>query len=171
MPLPAALLLQPDCAIKAAWAVFDAVWYLRGYREQLPAIAYSPASLLDHYLQEGARAGHSPSPYFDERYYLACYPEIAALVQAGHFTSGFDHYCEHGHRVGLNPHWLFDDALYASLYEDMTPETLAAHGLHGNYDHYLRAAMAGKAKAMSHENAAGRVAEIAVGLMRKSAIG
>jgi UDP-N-acetylglucosamine--N-acetylmuramyl-(pentapeptide) pyrophosphoryl-undecaprenol N-acetylglucosamine transferase len=54
---------------------------------------------------------------------------------------------------------------------DMTPEKLAATIVDLFADRSKLAAMAGKAKAMSHENAAGRVAEIAVGLMRKSAIG
>jgi UDP-N-acetylglucosamine--N-acetylmuramyl-(pentapeptide) pyrophosphoryl-undecaprenol N-acetylglucosamine transferase len=51
---------------------------------------------------------------------------------------------------------------------EMTPEKLAATVIDLFADRARLAAMAAKAKAMSHENAAGRVAEIAVGLIKKS---
>ena len=138
MPRPAHALLQPDCPVKPAWAVFDRGWYLHHYADARAHCAdAAPEAALDYYLRVGARLGHSPSPLFDEPYYLACNPDVAALVQAGQYGSGFDHYCLHGWR-GVSPHWLFDDTLYAELYEDMTLENLELHGCYGRYDHYLK---------------------------------
>ena len=133
MPRPARELLQPDCPVKPAWAVFDQGWYLHHYPEAQAATE----AALDYYLRVGARQGHSPSALFDEAYYLARNPDIAELVRTGHYASGFDHYCQHGWR-GVSPHWLFDDALYAELYDDMTLENLELHGCYGRYDHYLK---------------------------------
>lgn len=41
---------------------------------------------------------------FDEAYYLARYPDVAAAVAAGHFTSGKHHYDLHGRAEGREPH-------------------------------------------------------------------
>jgi O-antigen biosynthesis protein len=138
MPRPAHELLNPACAIKPAWAAFDELWCLRRYADARALCAGKPpgAALL-YYLRIGARLGHSPSALFDEQFYLARNPDIAELVRAGNYQSGFDHFCQHGHR-GVSPHWLFDDALYADLYEDMTLENLDAHRCYGRYDHYLK---------------------------------
>ncbi len=131
MPLPAAALLDASCPIKPAWAVFDADWYSNKYQ-----LSGDAPGLLAHYLQSGCRAGNSPSFLFDERYYLSANPDIAVLVAAGHYRSGFDHFCQYGHR-SLSPHWLFDDAHYAAMHEDMALENLDVHLFHGRYDHYL----------------------------------
>ncbi|MDR3505395.1 MAG: glycosyltransferase [Acidocella sp.] len=138
MPLPAHEILRPDSPVKPAWAVFDTGWYLHHHEDARAVCAGKPAeTALDYYLRIGTRLGHSPSPVFDELYYLEANPDIAELVRQGAYASGFDHFCQHGHR-GVSPHWLFDDALYADLYEDMTLEILDAHGCYGRYDHYLR---------------------------------
>ncbi len=138
MPRPAAALLDPSCDIKPAWAVFDRDWYLRRYAEARAACAGEPPdAALKYYLGTGARRGDSPSPLFDEQFYLARNIDVAELVRAGNYESGFDHFCRYGHRA-LSPHWLFDDFLYASLYEDMSLENLDHHRCFGRYDHWLK---------------------------------
>jgi GT2 family glycosyltransferase len=138
MPLPAVELLSVECRIKPAWAVFDAAWYLRKYPDLHAAgIEFLPESILAYYLETGCRLGHSPSPLFDELFYLSQNPDVAELVVDGSYRSGFDHFCQHGHR-GLSPHWLFNDTLYAALYDDMSLENLDVHGCYGRYDHYLK---------------------------------
>jgi GT2 family glycosyltransferase len=117
--------------------MFDAPWYLATYDEARAACGTDTNLALDYYLREGCRLAHSPSPLFDERFYLHQNPDIAILVRAGQYRSGFDHYCQHGHR-GLSAHWLFDDALYGRLYADMTLENLDTHGCFGRYDHWLK---------------------------------
>ncbi|RDC71405.1 glycosyltransferase [Rhodovulum sp. 12E13] len=42
----------------------------------------------------------APHPFFDERAYLAAYPDVAAAVAGGHFASGYEHFLLHGHEEG-----------------------------------------------------------------------
>jgi O-antigen biosynthesis protein len=138
MPRPANELLNPACAIKPAWAVFDRDWYLRRYADaRVICRDKPPEAALQYYLRIGVRLGHSPSALFDETYYLDRNPDIAELVRSGAYHSGFDHFCRHGYR-GVSPHWLFDDGLYGDLYEDMTLDNLDQHRCYGRYDHYLK---------------------------------
>lgn len=136
MPQPARVLLRQDRGKRPAWALFDADWYRRTYPEAARA-GTSPTRLLNYYLTTGARSGHSPSPLFDEKFYLDTNPDIAALIAEGSYQSGFDHFCQHGHR-GLSPHWLFDDTLYAEMHDDMTLENLVRYNCLGRYDHWLK---------------------------------
>jgi GT2 family glycosyltransferase len=141
LPKSAWELLSPQAArlpdTHIAWAVFDAPWYLRRHPEAAEACGNDPEAALDYYFRTGCRHGHSPSPLFDEIFYLASNPDIAALVEAGQYRSGFDHFCQYGHRA-LSPHFLFDDGLYGTLYEDMSIENLDRHNCFGRYDHYLK---------------------------------
>ena len=138
MPHQAHEILHPACPVKPGWGVFDAGWYVHRYADARAVCAGKGAeTALLYYLRVGARLGHSPSPLFDELFYLTRNPDIAALVREGRYASGFDHFCQHGHR-GASPHWLFDDALYGDLYDDMTLENLDVHRCYGRYDHYLK---------------------------------
>jgi GT2 family glycosyltransferase len=145
---PADELLAPESAARLArerpdwrhpgWAVFDAAWYLARYPEAEVYCQGDVGAALGYYLELGVQLGHSPSPLFDEAFYLAENPDVAELVKIGKYRSGFDHYCQHGHRL-LAPHWLFDDGFYARIHDDMSLENLDQHNFHGRYDHYLRA--------------------------------
>jgi GT2 family glycosyltransferase len=128
--------LDEAAATRPAWARFDAAWYLARHAEAKDHCR-SAADALPYYLEIGVQLGHSPSPLFDESWYLAQNPDVHELVRGGKYRSGFDHFCQHGHRV-LSPHWLFDDALYARLHDDMSLENLDLHSFAGRYDHYLR---------------------------------
>jgi GT2 family glycosyltransferase len=130
------MLLNTDIA-KPAWAIFDAAWYLRSYKTARDECGEDNHAALAYYVSKGVRLRHSPSPLFDESFYLESNPDILQLIELGQFESGFDHFCRSGHRV-LSPHWLFDDQLYGRLYEDMSLENLDLHGCVGRYDHYLK---------------------------------
>lgn len=51
---------------------------------------------------------------FDERFYLAMYPELALKED-----EAIEHYCRHGWRQGLNPSDDFDTKFYLSKYHDI----------------------------------------------------
>ncbi|OYV24608.1 MAG: glycosyl transferase family 2, partial [Rhodospirillales bacterium 20-58-10] len=127
--------MPPDA--RPAWALFDAGWYFARYPSARERCADNVDAGLDDYLNIGAKLGCSPNPLFDEAFYRSQNPDIAELIRAGHYQSGFDHFCQHGHRAS-SPHWLFDDRLYARLYEDMSIDNLEQHGFMGRYDHYLK---------------------------------
>jgi GT2 family glycosyltransferase/glycosyltransferase involved in cell wall biosynthesis len=134
---PAQTLLAPDAEIRPAWARFDAHWYLGRYKEAHKYCNGDPGAALAYYLDIGEQIGHSPSPLFDEAYYLEHNQDVHELIRGGAYRSGFDHFCQHGHRL-LSPHWLFDDALYGRLHDDMSLDNLDQHEFYGRYDHYLR---------------------------------
>ncbi|MGO9818765.1 MAG: hypothetical protein ACLPG5_11980, partial [Acidocella sp.] len=72
--------------MKPAWGVFDTGWYLHRYADaRAVCVDKPPEAALDYYLRIGARLGHSPNPVFDELYYLASNPDIAALVREGRY--------------------------------------------------------------------------------------
>jgi len=120
-----------------AWARFDGAWYLGRYPQARLACGADAGAALAYYLETGAELLHSPSPVFDEAFYLRTNPDVGELVRVGKYRSGFDHFCQFGHRV-LSPHWLFDDRLYGRIYDDMTLENLDHHKCFGRYDHYLK---------------------------------
>ncbi len=120
-----------------SWARFDAGWYRQRYADQLGDLAQADAGTLEaHYLSDGKTQGFSPNPFFDEAWYLAVNPDVAAAVRHGGFASGFDHYRLNGHS-DRSPHWLFSETDYLSRYPDLTRSTLDRLGLVNGYDHYL----------------------------------
>ena len=119
------------------WSVFDGEWYLASYLDagrQMQAVGMTDAGRF--YVEHGAGFGHSPNRYFDEAWYLAQNPDVAAFVAQGGFASGFAHYCHDGWRARA-PHWLFSERLYRSRYPEITQGLLDRHGLVNGYDHYL----------------------------------
>jgi hypothetical protein len=123
----------------APWAAFDAAWYAARHAEAREAAGTDPAALEAHYREVGGAQGLSPNRFFDERFYLARHPDVAADVRRGGWPTGFAHYLAHGHAEGRDPHWLFDEVVYRRLSPDLTPEAVAAAGYANAYDHYLRA--------------------------------
>jgi hypothetical protein len=83
---------------------FDATWY----RTQVPGAAASGLDPLDHYLEIGARAGHSPGPDFDAAWYLRRYSDVAAAK-----LDPLLHFIRQGKREGREPR-----ALVISLFDD-----------------------------------------------------
>jgi hypothetical protein len=72
---------------------FDSVWY----REKYLTPEYSKEP-LQHYLAEGIGLGYSPNGWFDEKFYLAFYPDVAKACSEGRVLCGFHHYLVAGHR-------------------------------------------------------------------------
>ena len=125
--------LHPSLALPS-WALFDPAWY----RARHPGAPDLPdGELLDWYLTEGQRRGHSPCVWFDETWQRRAWPGIAALIEAGAAGSAFDAWCR-GANALRAPHWLFDPARYQASLPALTPEALADMGLFNLYDHYLR---------------------------------
>jgi hypothetical protein len=117
------------------WAIFDAGFYAA----HTPSAAdiTDPDLVLEHYLQHGAPAGASPSPWFDEAFYRATYPDVVALIRTGDVTCGFEHYGQAGY-LDRAPHWLFDPAYYQQANPDLTQAVLEASDFVNSYDHYLK---------------------------------
>jgi GT2 family glycosyltransferase len=135
--LPAHAMLKLPGQTSIAWAVFDSGWYLASYPEAADRLlGAAPEQVLQFYLQQGQRLGHSPNGLFDEAWHRRVYPAVDAGVTAGLFASAFDCYCRGG--TGRSPHWLFDEPGYRRRYQDLSDEALGTRGLANGYDHYLR---------------------------------
>jgi O-antigen biosynthesis protein len=123
---------------RAAWAIFDAGWYLRRYPQaRLAMTEPTDAAVMAYYLDHGQKLGHAPNRFFDEAYFLRVHAGAGDEIRSGAAESGFDIYCRHLGRHRM-PHWLYDEALYRLLHTDLDDETLAENGLANGYDHFLR---------------------------------
>ena len=71
--------LLPLAGSDIAWRGFDAAWYRLA--ADLPEA--DEAALLRHYLDTGRHAGLGPNPYFDEAWYRATNPDVAAAIAGG----------------------------------------------------------------------------------------
>lgn len=75
------------------------------------------------------------SALFDENYYLAANPDVAAAVASGDFSNGFEHFNLFGNLESRDPSALFD----ASEYRDLNTDVAAAieAGIITALDHFL----------------------------------
>ncbi|MCT7951245.1 hypothetical protein NG798_15705 [Ancylothrix sp. C2] len=56
---------------------------------------------------------------FNETYYLAANPDVAAAVRSGNFLSGFDHYILNGQLEARKPSGFFDESFYLATNADV----------------------------------------------------
>ena len=97
------------------------------------------AGLLER-LQTRTEAEQEPRPAptsFDEEYYLAQNPDVAAAVASGAFESGMAHYERHGKSEGRDPNSGFDEVYYL----DNNPDVAAAvesGAISSGFEHYQK---------------------------------
>lgn len=116
------------------WNRFDGEWYGKRYSAVLPIVEdIYGGDVYAYYQAKGRKIGHSPNPFFDEKWYLITYPNIAKRVQNQEFASGFEHYCKEGYK-DYSPHWLFSIYYYNNQYSEQTNHF---SGYQNGYDHYL----------------------------------
>ncbi len=137
LDLPACDVLKLPRETAIPWAVFDPDWYLRTYPEAAAATNGDPHAVMEYYLRNGQRLGHSPNLMFDEQWHRLTYPQIADRMADGHCQSAFDAYCRRG-ALDRSAHWLFDELAYREHYPDLTNDVFAAAQICNGYDHYLR---------------------------------
>jgi hypothetical protein len=75
--------------------LFDAAWY----RSRVPEAVASTLDPLDHYIEFGASAGHSPGPHFDAAWYLERYNDVAAGQ-----LNPLLHFIRYGKQEGRDPY-------------------------------------------------------------------
>lgn len=116
------------------WNSFDGEWYKKRYSAILPIVEdIYGGDTYAYYQEKGRKTGHSPNPFFDEKWYLITYPDVAKRVQNQEFVSGFEHYCKEGYK-DHSPHWLFSIYYYNQQYSEQTNQF---SGYQNGYDHYL----------------------------------
>ena len=93
-----------------------------------------PTTFMSHYVLHVRSQVLSPSPFFDELYYLSCAPEIQTSVDKGLFASGYQHFVLHGMAEGRRPFPGFDPRFYldANMCQEANEETATP------FVHFLR---------------------------------
>ena len=71
-----------------------------------------PDNFMQHYLLNVKAQRLSPSPYFDEAYYLSSDTGIEAAVNCGAYVSGYEHFTRHGINEWRRPFAAFDPHYY-----------------------------------------------------------
>lgn len=74
---------------------------------------------------------------FDESFYLAQYPQVAAAVANKTFRNGFEHFALFGQYEGLNPSAKFDNQLYLALNPDVA-EQVSNGVFRSGFDHFIK---------------------------------
>lgn len=77
------------------------------------------------------------SLFYDENYYLANNPDVAASVAAGGFSNGLEHYLLQGQSERRNPSELFNENLYLALNPDVA-QGVAAGAIKSGFEHFNR---------------------------------
>jgi GT2 family glycosyltransferase/glycosyltransferase involved in cell wall biosynthesis len=96
--------------------LFDTAYYLA----QVPDIATSRESPLEHYFRVGARAGLDPHPLFWSAYYLERY------AAEGDLGNPLIHFLEKGAALGFDPNPFFATRWYEETYPDVRRSGLNA---------------------------------------------
>ena len=142
-------------------AFFDEVFYRQHNPDVAAAIAEGKiASGLAHFIATGLREGRLPAPafagfmvpdipsataqsaipetpYFNESFYLAGNPDVAAAVAAGQFNSGYEHFIIFGRLEGRAPTAAFNPTHYLALNPDVAA-AVQSHIFASAWDHYIR---------------------------------
>ncbi len=72
---------------------------------------------------------------FEERWYLARHPDVAARVREGVVADAEQYYLESGCGLGHSPNMFFDESWYLSAYPDVAAH-VAAGGARSGFEHY-----------------------------------
>ena len=80
--------------------------------------------------------GLSIAQFFDEQYYLATNPDVAAGVAAGNQASGYAHFVQFGQFEGRNPSILYNEDYYLNTSTDVA-EDVVNGTLNNGLQHFL----------------------------------
>lgn len=85
----------------------------------------------------GTTSVTSQNSLFDDHYYLATYPNVAAAVADGQFATGYDHYIQFGQFEGFNPNPYWNEAWYLKENPDVAAAVKAGTISSGFMHYYL----------------------------------
>lgn len=98
--------------------------------------AVTGQTFLRRYLLSVRAEKLSPSPYFDEAFYLQAHPEVQEAVEAGLFSSGYQHFVQHGIKEWRRPFAAFDPLFYRDT--NMHPNERSGASDQPPFVHFLR---------------------------------
>ena len=82
----------------------DEAWYLQQYADVREGITRGGQTATQHYRKHGWIEGRLPAdPAFDEDWYRATNPDVAAGIRQGKYRTGKEHYLDCGYAEGRAP--------------------------------------------------------------------
>lgn len=104
-----------------SFAIFEETTYLKGNPDVTQAVRQGLIAGLQHFQQFGLAEGRvQVSLFFDERIYLASYPDVNQAEAFGIFASGLEHFIKFGESEGRTQvSGLYDESDYLSAYPDV----------------------------------------------------
>ncbi len=115
--------------------VLDYGWMKEKY---LWGSSIQPSSFLRYYLLNVKPLLLSPSPYFDEAFYLANDADITSAVAGGTFASGYEHFVLHGMNEWRRPFAGFDPIYYFQKNMVSAPDRVGLAMTQSPFTHFLR---------------------------------
>jgi hypothetical protein len=79
----------------------------------------------------------SPTPFFDERFYLSHNADVAAAVASGAFASGYQHFVQYGQVTGRDPSAAYNEKRYLAFNPDIAA-AVRAGGFKSGWDHLMK---------------------------------
>ena len=115
--------------------VFDYEWMKEKYDW---GRSVRPGGFIRYYLLNVKAQRLSPSPYFDELYYLSIESDIQAAVDGGVFVSGYEHFLLYGMNEWRRPLAAFDPHYYFEI--NIAPEQgeVSSAPPQSPFTHFLR---------------------------------
>ncbi len=107
------------------------------YAERNPNYAATGLTPVQHFLVYGADGSKASSPFFDESWYRATYPEVASAITSGAMYSGLQHFLHWGQLENRNSSPFVDTIYYLQSNPDVA-SVYAGGGLYSAFDHFLR---------------------------------
>jgi hypothetical protein len=87
----------------------------------------------------------SPTPFFDERFYLSHNADVAAAVASGAFASGYQHFVQYGQVTGRDPSAAYNEKRYLAFNPDVAA-AVRAGGFKSGWDHLMKSGIKEKRK-------------------------
>lgn len=97
-----------------------------------------PSSFIKYYLLNVKAQKISPSPHFDESFYLSTEPDIEVAVKERKFVSGYHHFLLHGMKEWRRPFEGFDPHYYFDLHMGPRQGEPSSAGTDTPFSHFLR---------------------------------
>jgi hypothetical protein len=85
----------------------------------------------------------SPTPLFDERYYLGAHQDVQHAIDAGAYQSGWQHFLLRGQVENFRPSATYSESVYLALNPDVA-QAVRAGRFRSGFDHLMRFGIAEK---------------------------
>ena len=101
------------------------------------------------FIRFSAAGRRRSSWYFDPKWYLERYPDVAEALENNRYQSPLHHYLTNGNPTAYDPNPWFSEAFYAEKYPDVG-NIVAQGGFRNGYEHFVRFGIAEQRQPQAH---------------------